>query len=733
MLPRFFHRKTGSEASKRAFLPKSTDFGVLEGMLQDPCAAPMCLPMDFLKAITQDFSQEREVGRGGYGVVYKGILQNGKAIAVKKLSEMQLEDGPFQNEVIYLIGLKHKNIVKLVGYCAESRWEATQVSGKYVMAEIRKRLLCFEYLNKKSLDKHLSDESCGLKWNMRYQIIRGICSDFGMSRLFGQQQSRIITESRGGTRGYMAPEHLTNGFISTKSDIFSLGIIIIELMTGSRDYPPSSEASFERFIKNVVENWRNNLEKAPKYIPLEIESRQVNTCIVIGLNCVHSDPKKRPSALDILQMLNAVGSTNRHALVTEIDTLGYSVGMTNPITMLNRLNSSSLFSFSAKGSKISILALEVANTIVKSSSLMKILSKQSMEHLKEGVLRSEGVRRLISEDHNQLVVLVEADIRQMFRQFCSEVCRFGNMCVDPSWHNMFRCFDCLAGREMKTLKQMMNEESVSNIEYLTKLEKYTSELRGTLLVWDKCEKGLQYELCSGRSKRDQRNMLQTMRRSLKHQRSVAKNLGNKSLWPKTMEDIVAKLVDIVHVLNFEIRRAFLKNHGDQSVAPVTKLHQTLGPTGLALHYANVILQINTLVLASPAAVSYKARDALYQALPPCIKSKLRECCHRERTMNVAEVRAEMDRILQWLVPVAESTTSYYKNGAFGEWINMVMPEDIVVEEPYWPGEEERQTIAGASAIQRHVVNKIETLYHADKQKTEGYILDLIRGLHRLVC
>lgn len=74
-------------------------------------------------------------------------------------------------------------------------------------------------------------------------------------------------------------------------------------------------------------------------------------------------------------------------------------------------NISSLFTFSAKGSKISILAFEVANTIDKSFSLIKIISKQSMEHLKEGVLRSEGVRRLISEDHNQLVLLVEADIR----------------------------------------------------------------------------------------------------------------------------------------------------------------------------------------------------------------------------------------------------------------------------------------------------------------------------------
>ena len=165
---------------------QSGDFSVLESMLLDQSATPICLPMDFLTAITSDFSKERELGRGGFGIVYKvclhmhlsqfvflpsvlyaiiiyiykgmiqGVLPNGKTIAVKKLSEItNLDVDQFQKEVTNLFELKHKNIVQLVGYCAESRWEATETSGKYVMAEVRKRLICFEYVNNKSLDKHL--------------------------------------------------------------------------------------------------------------------------------------------------------------------------------------------------------------------------------------------------------------------------------------------------------------------------------------------------------------------------------------------------------------------------------------------------------------------------------------------------------------------------------------------------------------------------------------------------
>jgi interleukin-1 receptor-associated kinase 1 len=107
----------------------------------------------------------------------QGLLNNGKAIAVKKLSETNLDDDQFHNEVTYLFGFKHKNIVQLKGYCAESRWkaieffldngkkfqpllsedgEASELRRKYVMAESRERLLCFECINNKSLDKHLS-------------------------------------------------------------------------------------------------------------------------------------------------------------------------------------------------------------------------------------------------------------------------------------------------------------------------------------------------------------------------------------------------------------------------------------------------------------------------------------------------------------------------------------------------------------------------------------------------
>ncbi|TVT99143.1 hypothetical protein EJB05_55492, partial [Eragrostis curvula] len=312
---------------------KKAQFTYKEKNLQDPCV----IPLDFLKAATCNFSKDHVVGRGSNGVVYMGILQNGMKIAVKKFLEEKADDEQFRNEVMCLVELDHKNVVQLVGICGQSNLRLPLIRGKYIMAERRKRLICFEYLDNKSLDTHISAQSCGLEWCVRYKIIKGVCSgldylhvkcnivhldlkpenilldanfvpkiaDFSLSRRFGQQQSQIITGSLQGTVGYMAPEYIDSGLITTKVDMFSFGVIIIMLVTGFRNYPDSSIEAFERFIENVTGKWMNRWEKAMGYIPLEY-SQQVKRCIMIGLNCVNPDPKERPDARDIIKALNAI-------------------------------------------------------------------------------------------------------------------------------------------------------------------------------------------------------------------------------------------------------------------------------------------------------------------------------------------------------------------------------------------------------------------------------------------
>ncbi|TVU50044.1 hypothetical protein EJB05_01398, partial [Eragrostis curvula] len=326
----------------------ATDRKALEEQLNDARTSPICLSFEFLNDITCNFSSEQELGNGGYGVVYKGVLRSGKIIAVKKLLDIYLEDDQFQKEVINVMGIKHENIAQLVGYCAETRWEAIKLKDGPVMAEVRKRLLCFEYLPNMSLDKHVSDESSGLDWIKRYEIIKGICSglhflhgerhivhldlkpgnilmddammpkiaDFGLSRLLGAQKSRtVVSGNHGGTLGYMAPEYNMQGVVTPMADIFSFGVIMIEIITGSKEYPMSlvpyfqqtndnaGHQSVQQYIENVLGRWRNMFVQEPKYTTPEIYIEQVKQCITLALKCVDYGSTKRPNACDIYQML----------------------------------------------------------------------------------------------------------------------------------------------------------------------------------------------------------------------------------------------------------------------------------------------------------------------------------------------------------------------------------------------------------------------------------------------
>ncbi|KAM3409380.1 hypothetical protein ACQJBY_001986 [Aegilops geniculata] len=244
----------------------SNRHGILERMLLDESAEPTDLPLSLLEDITDRFSPDQQIGSGGFAVVYKGVIGK-RTVAVKKLSNtVDITESKFHGEVKCLMKTKHKNIVRFLGYCADTQGKMAEYEGKLVMADVRNWLLCFEFVPKGSLEKHMSDASCGLEWRERYRIIRGICeglqylhekrilhldlkpanvlleigmvpkiADFGLSRCFDEGQTRAVTQHLCGSQGYLAPEFY-RGHIAFASDIYSLGVIIMEILTGAKGY-----------------------------------------------------------------------------------------------------------------------------------------------------------------------------------------------------------------------------------------------------------------------------------------------------------------------------------------------------------------------------------------------------------------------------------------------------------------------------------------------------------------
>ncbi|KAF7052837.1 hypothetical protein CFC21_060870 [Triticum aestivum] len=245
---------------------------------------PKDLPLDFLRTITDQFSESRVVGKGAFGTVYTGTMPDGQTIAVKKLAENApiARDKIFNNEVQNIMAYRHENIVKLVGFCHEGQKKVVLNNGRYIVADVYEGLLCYEYLPKGSLQRNLFDKPIDMAWDVRFKIIKGICdglhflhsipiihmdlkpqnillddnmtpkiADFGLSRLFGKEQTRANTQNVVGSYGYIAPEYLYRGEISTQSDIYSLGLLIIETTTGEKNTPKQNEPSAREFIERV--------------------------------------------------------------------------------------------------------------------------------------------------------------------------------------------------------------------------------------------------------------------------------------------------------------------------------------------------------------------------------------------------------------------------------------------------------------------------------------------------
>ncbi|XP_038981776.1 receptor-like serine/threonine-protein kinase SD1-8 isoform X2 [Phoenix dactylifera] len=243
-------------------------------------------------AATDNFSIENKLGKGGFGPVYKGKLGEEQEIAVKRLSKTSTQGAnEFMNEVILIAKLQHRNLVRLLGCCTQGE----------------ERILVYEYMPNKSLDAFIFDKDKGvlLDWQTRYNIIEGIAQDFGLARIFREDETTLNTRRVVGTYGYMSPEYAMDGVFSVKSDVFSFGVLVLEIISGKKNRGVSISEHQGNLLAHAWSLWMhgNGLELVDKSISNSISMVEALNCIKLGLLCVQECPKDRPTMSSVVLML----------------------------------------------------------------------------------------------------------------------------------------------------------------------------------------------------------------------------------------------------------------------------------------------------------------------------------------------------------------------------------------------------------------------------------------------
>lgn len=283
---------------------------------------------DVIKFATDNFSPDNKLGNGGFGVVYKGRLSDGREIAVKRLSQNSKQgEQEFKTEVLLLAKLQHRNLLRLLGYSLR----ATE------------RLLIYEFIANGSLDTFIFDGEKRSNFDAvtRLKIVKGVArglqylhedsrlriihrdlkpsnilldaemnpkiADFGTSRLFEADETQAATDRPVGTFGYMAPEYVLYGQFSVKSDVFSFGVVVLEIITGQKNDFQNGKST-EHLSSYVWKFWQND-----KWLdvidPILRNGRdlvhEMKRCINIALLCVQENVADRPTMASVAVMLSS--------------------------------------------------------------------------------------------------------------------------------------------------------------------------------------------------------------------------------------------------------------------------------------------------------------------------------------------------------------------------------------------------------------------------------------------
>ncbi|KZV15013.1 putative serine/threonine-protein kinase RLCKVII [Dorcoceras hygrometricum] len=287
-----------------------------------------------LVAATQNFKDEYFLGEGGFGKVYKGHLQDtGEVVAIKQLDRNGCQGiREFIVEVLTLGTADHPNLVKLVGYCAEGE----------------QRLLVYEYMSHGSLEDHLHDLRPNVKrldWNTRMMIAAGAAkgleylhdkmkppiisrdlkssnillgdgyhpklSDFGLAKVGPSGDQTHVSTRVMGTYGYCAPDYAMTGQLTFKSDIYSFGVCLLEIITGRRAIDNrrcAAEQNLVAWAKPLFRDRKKFHQMADPALEGQYPVRGLYQALAIAAMCVQEQPNMRPVIAHIVTALNYLAS-----------------------------------------------------------------------------------------------------------------------------------------------------------------------------------------------------------------------------------------------------------------------------------------------------------------------------------------------------------------------------------------------------------------------------------------